>query len=100
MVDKDFDEIATMVEVLPDAFFIICRFHAIDAVKKKLNSLKIPKEVHDQLTELFQKMVYAISPEQYDENANHDVFLVLVNDTHADKCDGEAEEGGDYDDLL
>ena len=68
IVDKDFQEISAIAHILPNAIFIICRYHALECVKRKIHSLKMEKEVQEQLNDLFVKMVYAISAEIYDAN--------------------------------
>ena len=39
-------------------------------------------------------------PEEYDEGADDDALLVLVQDAHADKGDWETEQAREYGDLL
>jgi hypothetical protein len=73
VVDKDFSEIAALSTILPSAEFIICRFHALDAIAKKIHSLRIDKEHAASLTAAVHKMVF--SPNLDDYNANWEKII-------------------------
>jgi glutaredoxin-related protein len=73
VVDKDFTELAALAREMPDAEFIICRFHAIQAVTRKLQSIKLDKEIAKTFANAFNKMVF--SPDEDEYNANWDKMI-------------------------
>jgi hypothetical protein len=73
VVDKDFTELAALAREMPGAEFIICRFHAIQAVTRKLQSLKLSKEIAKTFANAFNKMVF--SPDEDEYNANWDTMI-------------------------
>jgi glutaredoxin-related protein len=73
VVDKDFTELAALAREMPGTEFIICRFHALQAVTKKLQSLKLDKEIAKTFANAFNKMVF--SPDEAEYNKNWDTMI-------------------------
>ena len=68
VIDKDFSEIAALHKILPQAHFVICRYHAINAVVAQVSRLTLDtsEQKYKQIfTESFMAMVYANTEEEY-----------------------------------
>ncbi len=62
VVDKDFCEINVLHKSLPNVHFIICRFHALQAVSRYVHQLHLPAKdqiLKKKMQDLFREMLYA-----------------------------------------
>ncbi len=68
IIDKDFSEIASLSEILPKVHFVICRYHALKAVKKRIYGMHLPSAYQHFKHSLFQhfnSMLYSSSEDKY-----------------------------------
>ena len=65
LVDKDFNEMAVLKSLWPDANIFLCLWHVLRAFKVKISSLSLSLEMKDDLRKLCQEIAYARSEEQY-----------------------------------
>ena len=68
IIDKDFSEIASLSEVLPRSHIIICRYHAIKAVKRRIGNIHLPSNslhIKEILSNHFIEMLYSGTELQY-----------------------------------
>ncbi len=67
VLDKDFAEIRAIREVFPNTSLVLCRWHCLQAVQRKMvqSMGRRNSELNNEILELFKKMVYAPSEEEY-----------------------------------
>ena len=82
VIDKDFTEIASLHKVIPHAHFIICRYHALKAVKQRIFAMVLTDDLRHYksiIYELFTKMVYATTENEYMEAWNEIISIETGN---------------------
>lgn len=70
MSDKDFNERAVFHREFPDAVLHLCLFHTLRSFRREVtcDKLGIRPGERDHVLELFTKLAYSKSEEEYDEN--------------------------------
>ena len=70
ITDKDLSLISAVRRAFPSARHLLCRFHVLRAMRKKIKQLKATAEVKSSLLEITTQMVYSKSNEKYDKLYN------------------------------
>ena len=90
VVDKDFTEIGCISDVFPEAHYYICRFHALQTIRRKVHQLHLPKELADEkhrLLSLFGVMVNADTEEAYQEAYREMCSVAMASEEIAEFTD-------------
>lgn len=67
LTDKDCREINAVQEVFPHAVHLLCNFHTLAAVDRRLGDANLSRDLRHEIYECFRKAVYANSEEKIKE---------------------------------
>ena len=67
MVDKDLTEINALKSKIPDAEILLCKFHVMKYLKKKVSELDCKNAEKQELGVLLQKLINSQNQEEYDK---------------------------------
>ena len=67
IVDKDFNEMAVLRELWPDAEVFLCLFHVLKSLKQRIAILAISQEKKEELKNLCQDLVDSRTEDSYDD---------------------------------
>ena len=90
MVDKDLTEISVLRSKLPNADILLCKFHVMKYLKKKISDLNCLKDEKQELGILVQKLINSQNEEEYEkyhsELQNFDAEFVTYFDKNWHSC--------------
>lgn len=69
LTDKDCKELAAIEAIFPNAISLLCIFHVLMAVDRRLTSARLAKNEQEEIYEDFRKAVYAKSLEELEQQS-------------------------------
>lgn len=69
ITDKDCKEISAIEDVFPDVVLLLCLFHVLQIVNRKL--VKVPIHERSLISDAFRTAVFTNSEEEYNRNKSY-----------------------------
>ena len=90
MIDKDLNELNVIKSKIPHASILLCKFHVLKYLKKKVSELDVKRAEKESLAATLQKLVNSKDNEEYSKAYNdlqsHDAEFVRYFNKNWHSC--------------